>query len=127
MLSLIISLSVHAGEQEFHGYLTSGDGLCTIKLQKQNDFYYQLILISPELNLKASNLELSRGAFTKFSEVFERDGDQYLQLTFAMPYPRLYQISMKNLGRGQFQIEKTTLVFGKKTLSKRDICITQYP
>lgn len=127
-LTFLFSLqSSFASDKEYFGYLKSGDGFCSIKLEKQNEYLYQLVFHSNEMSVRAVNIELKGGQFDSFTESFEREGNYYDQVYFGYPLaPRMYEITMKNLGKGQYSIKKTTVVFGQAVLSKKDVCITRF-
>ena len=124
----MISLqSAFAAKKEYAGYLKSGDGFCTLKFNKSNDYLYELIYTSNEMTVRATNIELENGFFMGFDEPFDRKGDYYEQLFFDIPiYPKTYRIRMKALGDGRFFIEKKTSIFGQVSFKSSDICITKH-
>lgn len=124
----IVSLqSSFASDKEYFGYLKSGDGFCSIKLEKQNDYLYELIYYSNEMTVRNANVELEKGLIKEFDEAFERNGNYYDQLFFDIPFrPRGYRIKMKSLGKGRFLIEKKISIFGQVSFKSSDVCITKH-
>lgn len=115
-----------AVDEEHFGYLKSGDGLCSVAIYEQNDFLHKIDFKTRDYTVKAVNVELKKGKLTTHSETFEKVDDEYKQLLFGFPWPRLYKITLKNQGKGNYSISRTTLVFGKETITRNDVCITKY-
>ena len=123
---LTLSGSSWARDIEHFGYLKSGDGLCSVAIREQSEVYHYLDFKTHEYIVKAVNVTLQKGKLSVHQEVFEKEGDEYHQLFFGFPLPKTYQIEIKNLGKGQFALKRTTLVFSQPTITRRDICITQF-
>ena len=122
---LVSAQSSFAAQKEFVGYLKTG-GICRIKIENQNDYLHQLIFTTSKMTIRVTNISLDNGHFESFEETFERSGNYYEQVFFSLPImPRMYDIKMKNLGRGKFLIEKTTVIYGVSTYTSRDVCITK--
>ena len=129
LISLVALLTLcspaWAINKEYYGYLKSGDGLCSVIIREQSEVYHYVDFKTHEYVVKAVNVTLQKGKLSVHQEVFEKEGDEYQQLFFGFPLPKTFQIEIKNLGKGQFAIRRTTLVFSQPTLTRRDICITQ--
>lgn len=120
-----ISTANWAVSTEYYGYLKSGDGLCSVAIEEQSWAYHYVDFKTREYTVKAANVTLQKGKLTTHNEVFDKEGDEYQQLAFGFPLPRTYQIELKNLGKGQFAIKRTTLVFSQPTITRKDVCITK--
>lgn len=126
LFSLILSASTYALEQEYHGYLKSGDGLCSVRIEEQSEVLHRLHFITQDYTVRAVNIELNGSKFTKHEAIFEKVNDEYEELFFGFPLPKTYSITITNLGKGRFGINNTRLVFGVRTFTHKDTCITQY-
>lgn len=124
-LLFLLSANCFAFEKEYFGYLQSGEGLCSVAIEKQNDYLHQLHFKTNDYVVRAVNIELKKNKFTQHREIFEKENDEYLQLFFGVPLPKTYDITLRNLGKGRYQLIKTKLVFGVKTLTSKDVCITE--
>lgn len=120
-----ISTTNWAVSTEYFGYLKSGDGLCSVAIEEQSWAYHYVDFKTRDYTVKAANVTLQKGQLTTHKEIFDKEGDEYQQLAFGFPLPRTYQIELKNLGKGQFAIKRTTLVFSQPTITRKDVCITK--
>jgi hypothetical protein len=122
---MTISTANWAVSTEYFGYLKSGDGLCSVAIEEQSWAYHYVDFKTRDYTVKAANVTLQKGQLASHNEVFDKEGDEYQQLAFGFPLPRTYQIQLKNLGKGQFAIKRTTLVFSQPTITRKDVCITK--
>ena len=122
---MTISTTNWAVSTEYFGYLKSGDGLCSVAIEEQSWAYHYVDFKTRDYTVKAANVTLQKGQLASHNEVFDKEGDEYQQLAFGFPLPRTYQIELKNLGKGQFAIKRTTLVFSQPTITRKDVCITK--
>lgn len=122
---MTISTANWAVSTEYFGYLKSGDGLCSVAIEEQSWAYHYVDFKTRDYTVKAANVTLQKGQLASHNEVFDKEGDEYQQLAFGFPLPRTYQIELKNLGKGQFAIKRTTLVFSQPTITRKDVCITK--
>lgn len=122
---MTISPANWAVSTEYFGYLKSGDGLCSVAIEEQSWAYHYVDFKTRDYTVKAANVTLQKGQLASHNEVFDKEGDEYQQLAFGFPLPRTYQIELKNLGKGQFAIKRTTLVFSQPTITRKDVCITK--
>ena len=122
---MTISTANWAVSTEYFGYLKSGDGLCSVSIEEQSWAYHYVDFKTRDYTVKAANVTLQKGQLASHNEVFDKEGDEYQQLAFGFPLPRTYQIELKNLGKGQFAIKRTTLVFSQPTITRKDVCITK--
>lgn len=130
---LTISFQVLAADGpaiEARGVLQSGQGPCSIKVQKyssdEENPYYDVTVTTNEYQFELSNVMLDNGYFQEESELFEKNGDTYRMVIAPLfPFPKLYKVTVKNLGNNEFSTRRTTLIFNVPTYSTTDVCLTR--